>query len=752
MLSSSGGAARAFAPPLAVSAFLSATVLLFAPAQVYYGNIMEFPMLFAEMVPSLAGAAGVVTGLLTALLLALPGGVPRRIGVAVVFALALLAWIQGNLLVWQYGVLNGQAIEWMAHRTHGVIDASVWVAGVAAAIVAARFVNRVAVFASLAFILVQTVGVSHQASRSVDRWVNHYSFDDTARFAFSPRRNVIILVLDTFQSDLFQELVDEDSGLAARFQGFMYFRNAVGGYPSTAPSIPLILSGQYYENAVPFQDFVKSAYTTASLPQALKAANYHVYYNNLYFWPSLYADETIASHTRHRELQLWGSESRRRAGALMVLGVFRSVPQSGKRLLETRITATPQMLKAGAPKSSASAQASPAVSEAASKGDRSSPGDVPFFDEMAARSSVTMTTPTFKYYHLWGLHPALTHDEHLQPQRLRFTRANAKRQATGILHLLDRFFATLRDLRIYDTSMIVIVGDHGTSFDPRLVAIDGHSRARPGTFPVATANSFALPLILVKPLDATGSLEVSDAPVSLGDIPKTVASAIGVPNDFAGVSMLDPDIPLDRQRRVLRYNPDLLRLTNDYFPPLTEYTVSGFSWLHESWRRTGREFVAGESPASGASGSQAVAQAYRFGRRLRFGLDGNAEPYLVEAWAAPEQHLTWTQGTYARVTLMTEIPQRDLVFRARVIPALPGTVRHQRAELFVNGRQVSRWTVAAAGEYSAVIPQRLVRGGEIDLVLALPDAVAPHSVSADLPDQRILALAVISAVIEEAKP
>src|SRR6185436_19727519 len=110
------------------------------------------------------------------------------------------------------------------------------------------FVNRIAVAGSLALVLAQLAGVSFQAARSVDRWVNHYSFDDSARFAFSPTRNVVILVLDTFQTDLFQELLDDDAGLAAKFEGFTYFRNAVGGFPSTAASVPLILTGQYYEN------------------------------------------------------------------------------------------------------------------------------------------------------------------------------------------------------------------------------------------------------------------------------------------------------------------------------------------------------------------------------------------------------------------------------------------------------------------------------------------------------------------------
>lgn len=712
---------RALGGMLAVAAFLCLTVLVFLPAEIYYGNVTEFPNSFADMLPSVVAVALLFTLLLTGVLMALPRGRVRDIGVTVLFALAFLAWFQGNVLVWKYGVLDGRPIDWTAHRYHGLIDAAVWCLVLATAVFAFRFVNRIAATASVAFILLQAISISVQAARSPDRWIDHFTFDDSARFSFSRTTNVVILVLDTFQSDLFQELLDDDPGLAERFRGFTFFRNAVGGFPSTAASIPLILTGRYYDNASPFQDFVRSTYSTASLPQALKAANFHVYYHNPYFWPSLYADEAIASHASKKRITLYDPISWQRATRLRVLGLFRGLPQAGKQLLQ-----------------SAPAVAAPTIAKEATPWQ----GD-PFFIEMAARTSATMTTPTFKYYHLWGIHPPLTHDENLKPERLPFTRQNAKRQAKGVLRQLDTFLATLVEREIYDGTLLFVVGDHVTTFDPRLVEVDGRVRTRPSGVPVATENSFGLPLVLVKPIGATGLMKVSDAPVSLSDIPRTVASAVALTADFPGESMLNPALPVNRPRRVLKYDPDALRLTDRYFPPLTEYVVSGFSWLDESWRQTGREFLQGETR------TRDMAYAYPWGRPLRFGLRGNAQPYLNGGWSAPEDEWNWTRGKSARLRFMTDVPQRDLVVRANVVPALPGGLLHQRAGLFVNGRKVGEWLVASAGEYTATIPREIVPGGEWDLVLALPDAVAPHSVRPELPDERVLALAMVSAVLEE---
>ncbi len=161
----------------------------------------------------------------------------------------------------------------------------------------------------------------------------------------------------------------------------------------------------------------------------------------------------------------------------------------------------------------------------------------------------------------------------------------------------EGYVETLTKLHIYDQSLLLIVADHGTEFQPfrpRLVEVDSRFRTGGSGRPVATRYSFGLPLVLVKPIAATGALKVSDAPVSLGDIPRTVTSALGMKGASPGESMFDPGLPPHRPRRVLKYNAEHLHLTNRYFPPLTEYVVSGFSWFDESWQTTGRKFLPGE--------------------------------------------------------------------------------------------------------------------------------------------------------------
>lgn len=717
---------------------LASTVLVFAPAQVYCGNSAEFIPSLREFLPGLLVAAALAAAMVIGAVLLLPSTRARDAGVAMVFGLGLAAWIQGSFLLWPYGVLDGRAIDWAAHRQHALIDAGVWCLVLAVTVAASRMVRPVTTTASIALIAVQAGAVAIQASQVPDRWIDHMRFDQSKRYSFSPDRNAIVLLLDTFQSDLFQQLLDEDRTLPDRFRGFTYFRNATAGFSGTPASVPLILTGRYYDNSVPFGQFVKTTFLTNSLPKALKDAGFHVYYDSP-TWPSLYADESISSHAKALSAVWDWRATWLEWRKLTTLGLFRCLPQPAKRLVRL-----PQSIPM-AEREARRWYAQTGDREARRRAETRVPwdaGDAMFFRFAALLASADMPSPTFKYYHLAGIHPPLTHDEHFLRQDFPFTRENALRQARGVLRLVETFFETLSDTGVYDRTLIFIVGDHGTTFVPRLREIDPAMRARPLGSAMPTSNSFGLPLVLLKPLAATRPLSISDAPVSLADIPRTVTSLLDIPATLPGTSMSDTPLDARRQRRVFTYRSGEHRFTHQYFPPLTEYMVSGYSWLDESWQRTGRQFHPGEMRPLPASGR------YTWGTPLRLGRGGNAEPYLADGWAAPEEGFRWTSGRSAHVQLTITQPGSDVVFRAQVLPALIAGLKRQRVEIFVANQQVGEWSVANAGEYSAVIPSQLAKEGQMEVVLALPDAVEPKTTDAGSPDERMLALAVSGIVLD----
>jgi len=91
-------------------------------------------------------------------------------------------------------------------------------------------------------------------------------------------------------------------------------------------------------------------------------------------------------------------------------------------------------------------------------------------------------------------------------------------------------------------------------------------------------------------MNARGELRVSDAPVCLGDIPRTVVEELGIEASFPGRSMFTVG-EAERRERIYRAFVGS-QVDPVYLAPLYEYAVDGFSWDDTSWRETGNVFYA----------------------------------------------------------------------------------------------------------------------------------------------------------------
>ena len=81
-------------------------------------------------------------------------------------------------------------------------------------------------------------------------------------FQFSSERNVIHVVLDEFQTDVFVAMLEEDGGSLGRtFTGFTFFADHLGAFPSTSLSVPAMLTGKEFRNEQPVPEFVRQAFS-----------------------------------------------------------------------------------------------------------------------------------------------------------------------------------------------------------------------------------------------------------------------------------------------------------------------------------------------------------------------------------------------------------------------------------------------------------------------------------------------------------
>ena len=359
---------------------------------------------------------------------------------------------------------------------YGIIDSLLWFALVSFAILKSDLVFKISRFLSIVLIAVQLLSVSQiWISMPKDQSFKQQESNADTLFLFSEHVNVIILVLDTFQSDIFQDIVREDPDLKASFEGFTYFRNSLAGSDGTSVSIPHMLTANNYKNSMPYLEFVRQSFIDNSLPKVLREYNFNV---DLYpiFEYSVYDDFSGIALSRKR-LTDWRAFFKEQT-FLADLALFRSSPH----FLKQEIYNHQRWFLSRLLESYQDAQDANGVSEDGTREPLEISGsynlkysreyansrklirknrDVTFINRMIPSSAIMKNADVFKFYHLNGIHLQLMMTEDLEYEQQMPTREAMKRQGTGVLKIAAIFLERLKQLKVFDDSLIFIVGDHG---------------------------------------------------------------------------------------------------------------------------------------------------------------------------------------------------------------------------------------------------------------------------------------------------
>ena len=626
---------------IGVALLISFTLFVFGSLNLYFTNVTEFSFLFSEIWYYFLALALLLFAGVFILLQKLNNKYTIRI-TALLFGIGLLLWIQGNIIVWNYGLLDGHIILWEDYFWMGIVDAIVWISVLALCILKSDSLYKHIRILCILLILVQFGGIvaTVYAAPEEPSWKYQNSSEYPKELLqFSSDTNVIIIILDTYQSDVFQEIINEDEKYKDMFDGFTYYRNTVGGFSTTYPSVSLILSGDHYDNSVPIQDFIKNTSLNNSIPVVLKQNGFRTssseYPSVFYQSPTVFDDISPIPSENSRSYKDTTLDDAR---FLIDLTLFRHIPQPLKMIFFSK------------PLDPDSGKINP---------------DVIMYERFKTDVTAGSPNPTFKLIHLRGVHRPYTLNEDLEFQELPYDRAGYKAQAKGELSITDALLTSLKEQGVYNNSLIFIVGDHG-SHTGSIMGLDNSSNKNQGYSSTVSTKVVGkgIPLILVKPANSTGTLSTSDAPVSLGDIPKTIADSYGIANNFSGESILNANGSDERTRMFYDYDWINDDWEKQYLPALTEYQINGFSWDPVSWKPTYRVFTPG-----GVEFNPPVT--YLPGTIIQFRSGEAIEQYLGSGWSVPEKNWTWTDATSSNIILPMNKPKTDLTLQSSVFP-IPG--------------------------------------------------------------------------------
>jgi hypothetical protein len=227
------------AQALAGSGVLALLLFILLPASQYLGNLGEFVLAPGPLALMLAGGALVFLGAIAlALRLLAASGFGRF--ASVVSALTLLAWLQSYLLVWDYGLLDGSDIDWGTPWWRGWVDLPIWAAGLFAAWRWHHRIGGALRAAAAAVVALQAVAVASDAFARRDVLALKPSLyaasnEAGAMARFSSQRNVLHIVLDSFQAEIFKDIIEGPAReyFVPRLPGFTFFEEQLGTFPAT---------------------------------------------------------------------------------------------------------------------------------------------------------------------------------------------------------------------------------------------------------------------------------------------------------------------------------------------------------------------------------------------------------------------------------------------------------------------------------------------------------------------------------------
>lgn len=549
-------------------------IFLFGPFSIYQGNVSEFQIPLLHLI-----IGSLVVGLLIAALLYFIGRLLKntRRYISVLLALGVMIWLQGNIFVWEYGLLDGQGIDWKSGWWRGFIDGGVWVLLIFLAVIFYRSLSKIATFTSILLISLQLVLLIGQSVQSPDLWTagHHIRTGKDAPpeiFEFSADKNVILIILDGFQSDIFHEIVQENPSYSSIFRGFTFFKNTMGCFPTTKMSIPAILTTKVYKNQSPMSRFMSKKLHSRTIHSQVKKAGFQV--DLICGKIFLGKDKHFSRHFEIPRPYSVHESTYYFSNLTMVLDLvfFRQSPHFLKSVVYDNQSWFLQKL---------------VDKEALSSFHYIS--HKRFFDDFIHRMTVSQTVPVYKYMHLGQTHaPVLVNDKcEFTGKIYPLSRQGLKRQGICALHQVTEFFDKLKALGIYNSSILVIFADHGANIP---VAIKNYRKDKAVELgsegvDISRIMGSAAPLLLIKKAGEEDLMKISEAPAMLSDLPITICSLLHLNCQFHGQSIFDLDPAPGRIRKFYYYKWKHKSWKKEYFDQLQEYIVEGPIFDLHSWRK-----------------------------------------------------------------------------------------------------------------------------------------------------------------------
>jgi hypothetical protein len=628
---------------LIVSAFVL-QVFFFAPLHALVQNFGEFSVPFFDvLLVHLTLSFGLILGLyLVMWILELP------IFLAALTFFSVIAFIESRFFQTfaQHNVFDGKTIDWQSFQWLSYIELATFLL---LGVLFVLFRKRVQLLSTVSIFILMflTLGFFYDAFTNSGALLHGQQANERDSlyldqfYRLSNKRNVIHIVPDQAQGALLHDiLVSDYAHYSKALDGFTLFSQAVGRFESTYPSVAFYMSGESPEpeadlvKSLPYTwDYIEELLSERSILTVLSQNSFKTF--GFQFHPGMFCKGPYTACTGTHEEVFAGvainNLKRRIALAVLAsqdLAFFQTTPLFLRRHVYDDGRWFVKKLAKGAVTHSG------------------------ILDVFMEKMQVDDNPGTYNYFHHAGAHAPILFDRDCNYIGLQETTFESQReQVKCTLEQINQLIRVLKKNGVYDETMIVVNGDHGTPWLPPSF------QERMGNGVGKDLMGRASTLLLIKPPGARGELGFSNQEVTIGDIPATIAATFGIENSLPGVDVFKGDINPGREREYFTFESASKSHSLQSLNNLARYRIRGNIFNERDW----------VLPGTTGDG--------RYLSQLR--MDHAEFETYAQGFSYLEQHdfpVRWVNGTQARVFLSPPIHNGlvALEFECFVPPGIEG--------------------------------------------------------------------------------
>ncbi|MCR4754413.1 MAG: sulfatase-like hydrolase/transferase [Lachnospiraceae bacterium] len=532
---------------IGIFGFWAASVYIFIPIRLYLFNQSDFSVSFNYFSATLICAAVFITFFFVITNVVFVPKPFSDILLVIIFVFTIMGYIQDSFINGKMQRLDGRIQEWDERIV--VTNAFIWITVCLILIgifIICKFnknckteILHIMSVIAVCLTCTQLLTTGYLAVTN-PREGSFYQLTDEGIFELGDEDNIVIFILDWYDEQILDAIVEEDPEFLKPLDGFTWYRNQTSRYAFTHMSVPYLLTGIRWQEGMTEYEYTNTAFRQGTFLKDLNDLGYNI---GLYTEHAVVRDDagivTNFERTRgycdiYRTIKVMSKCSR-----------YGMMPFCLKRYYYYTAEEISEMLRYK---------------------NEYYLYNYPFYKHLCDDKLKVDAEggKKFRFYHINGCHDRDI-DEEIRLRNMR--PSNTYSCGKGVLKIVYTYIDELKKAGLYDNTTVIITADHGQN-----CLIWPNDRAKRRLYK-NTSN----PILFIKEKGERGDLKISDAPVSHDEFCASIIEYAGGDKEAYGRTYTDIGEKEERVREMDFYWTGVV--------PYKRYYINGPVTDPESWSK-----------------------------------------------------------------------------------------------------------------------------------------------------------------------